>query len=94
MRLTVVLAAIIFKYWLVYRMMTPRDVLILRIAAFALLVLMLTIMGGRPSENKRPDEFICSDPAQRRPDYDYELCEHKLRDVRSGHYAPMRHMVG
>lgn len=89
MRAAVILAAFIFKYWLAYRMMTPRDIILLRIAAFALVVLMLTIMGGCTDKARHePAEFICSDPAQRRPDWDYELCEHKQRDVRLGHSAP------
>jgi len=88
MRALVVLSAIVFKLWFVARMMTPRDIIILRIAAFGLLVLMLTIMGG--CKEKTSGEPFCSDPAQRRIDYDFEYCHFKQRDVRSGHAALAR----
>jgi hypothetical protein len=80
MRAAVVLAALVFKYWLVYRMMTPQDIVLLRIAAFGLLVLMLTIMGGCTPQKPQPvGEPFCSDREQRRIDYDFEYCEFKQR---------------
>lgn len=81
MRLAVILAALAIKSFLWLRTMTQRDAVILWVAAFALLVLMFTIMGERQNAKNRPAEIICSDPPQRQIDYDYELCEWKLRDA-------------
>lgn len=94
MRALVVLAAIVFKIWFVVRMMTPQDIILLRIAAFGLVVLMLTIMGGcTPQKPKRFHEVICFDPAQRSPFNDYDLCEFKLRSA-SGAYRPNEAYIG
>jgi hypothetical protein len=91
----VVFGAVAFKLWLFCRMLTPQQIIILKIAGFALVVLMLTIMG-MPKEEKRSQEIgepFCSDRPQRRMDYDFEYCEFKLRDVRLGHSVPMRRLI-
>lgn len=94
MRAAVILAALAIKSVIWFRTMTPRDILILRIAAFALLVVMLTIAGMKQNEKHLPAEIICSDPPQRQINFDYELCEWKLRDARSRHPAAMRPLIG
>lgn len=80
MRAAVILAALAIKSFIWVRTMTPRDAVTLWVAAFALLVLMLTIMGGRPSDpnSKGSGPFCGSAPV----DYDgFQSCEFKLRDA-------------
>lgn len=80
MRAAVILAALAIKCVLWLRTMTPRDAVILWVAAFALLVLMLTIMGGRPSDpsSNGSGPFCASAPV----DYDgFQSCQFKLRDA-------------
>lgn len=89
----VVIGAVVFKIWLVSRIMTPREWAHVTciVAMFFMIAVMAAIWMKRVEEPRhRPAEFICSDPAQRNPSYDYELCEFKLRNVRLGHSAHLR----
>ncbi len=91
MRVLLGLTALVFKYWLIWRM-TARDAVILWIAAFFLLVFGLTIAGARNEKvERRGGPFCGSAPI----DYDgFQSCEFGLRNARQGHFAPMRKHVG
>ncbi len=83
----VVVAAIAIKLWFWWRTAPVEAHHIICIVALWFLV---AVMGGiwmQRTEPKEVPEFICSDLSQRRIDWDYELCEWKLRDVRLGHSA-------
>lgn len=82
MRLAVILAACAIKSFLWLRM-TPLGRIILHIALWAFVAVMFSVLMKREEAASVNREFICSDPAQRQPQYDYELCEWKLRDARS-----------
>jgi hypothetical protein len=90
MRAAVILAAFIFKYWLVYRMMTKRA---RAVAVLALLAILLgTLAWLQKPETKRFHEVICFDPAQRSPFNDYDLCEYKLRSA-FGSFRPHEALI-
>ena len=81
----VVLGAIAFKLWLAIRVMTPqeRQHVIFVVACWLFVAIMAAIWLSR-TEPKDVGEPFCSDPAQRRIDYDFEMCEWKQRNVRTG----------
>src|SRR5688572_13354612 len=84
----VVVAALAFKLWLWWRTAPAEAHHIICIVALWFFVAIMATIWMQRTEPKDVQEFICSDPAQRRRiDWDYELCEWKLRNVRSGHSA-------
>jgi hypothetical protein len=77
----VVAVAVAFKIWLWWRTLPLAAHHIICIVALWFFVAIMAAIWMQRTEEKRGYEFICSDPAQRRMDYDYELCEYKLRSV-------------
>lgn len=93
-RWLVVIAALFFKYWLVCRVMTPQErAHVALIVALWLLVAVMAAIWMQRNEPKSVGEPICSDPAQRGTDHDFEYCEFKQRRA-LGHPALTRPTIG
>lgn len=91
MRAAVILAALAIKSLLWFRTMTRTERCVVIVCAIILIIFAFTM---RRHEEVRRIEIICSDPPQRQINFDYELCEWKLRDARSRHPAAMRPLIG
>jgi hypothetical protein len=86
--LVVVTAALAFKLWLWWRTAPAEVHHIICIVALWFFVAIMASIWMQRTEPKQVHEPFCADREQRRRvDWDYELCEWKLRDVRSGHSA-------
>jgi hypothetical protein len=88
--IVVVMAGVAFKVWFWWR---TAPIEVHHIICIVALWLLVAVMGGiwmQRNEPKDIGEPFCSDRSQRRIDYDFEYCEYKQRDVRSGHAALAR----